>query len=720
MAVDNSGLPDGFVLDKSPQQTQSQNSSLPAGFVLDNQPSGPGYAPEQLTQPAPEFQGSPVSLLERAKVGLMADQDAQVKELSKQFKYVQPMPDGRIAVGNDLNNIKPVSSDELLNDSLGHIADHIKDAVMAASMTFGAGEAALAARGAGAVTRGLAQAAGAGIGAGVAQAGSEAVTPDNNLQDAAGRVALQTAFGAATDGLLQGAGFIGKKLVGAKTAALWGDTLNPQADGEIPNDPSKRPDLAEYIAQGTNPSKAVQIQQKLFQLTGNVDPRNIHSIATFGPENIYNDPVNNNPNTINDIAQGVVRAVKINADKLDSQLKDAASAFDNSQYNKANPDMRLNLNDQYQKYLQGLQKDRIGTIAKNDNGDVVGFNFSNYPSVKQDVNVHKQFMQELSKLTDGKLQNNNISSTLKTNQGQLTRSDIEGKIAGLQAIQPDITNQKIADVFGTDVNSLKKFRSGISQSSDISGNTFILPSQLRKMDIGEGLKMEQGFKVFKDDPHIARFFKTPEDPLQTGVNAGKKDTSLYGEINRIANISGNPQAKAYISARSSFKDYLQSLDNLHAVGGPELRLQGRNVLGVTEDAAKWLGRSTTIDTTQAKAMDALQAKLPYNFVAPSLKWSTANGVGKVNPNFFRFGMLMNFLTSPFGHVIHGANFVGGALTASSYGLKKLTSLTLGRGLKGSGSNIVHNKAVSTASDMAKRQLLMNVLNSSQQKISPTQ
>lgn len=659
MAID-SGLPQGFVIDNQSQsQTQSSDSSLPQGFVLDNQSDSGGYAPQQLTQPAQEFQGSPVSLLDRARIGLMSNQESQVKELSKQFKYVQPMPDGRIAVGNDLNNIKPISSDEFLNDSLGHIADHIKDAVTAAAMTVGAGEGALAARGAGALAKGLAQAAGAGTGAGLVQAGSEAITPDNNIQDAAGRIALQTAFGAATDGLLQGAGMLGNKLVGAKTAKLWGDTLDKEGQ---PIEASKRPDLAEYIVQGKNPSKAVQVQQKLFQLTGGVDPRNIHSIATFGPEEIYGNPINSNPNTINEVSNGVIRSVKITADKLDSELKDAASALNSSKYNKSNPDMKVDLNSQYQKYLQGLEKDRIGTVQRNDKGDIIGFNFSEYPSVKQDINVHKQFLNELQKIGEGKEQTN-------------------------------VTNiQQLKDV--------------------MEGRTQVLPSQLKKIDIGEGLKMEQGFKVFKDDPHIVRFFKTPEDPLNTGVNVGKIDTSLYGEINRIANKVGSQEAKKYISARNSFKEFLQSLDNLKAVGGPELRLQGRNLAGVTEDAAKWLGKSTTIDTAQAKAMDALQSKVPYSFVSPSLKWATANSIKTVNPNFFRFGMLMNFITAPFGHALHAANFLGGLATATPQGLKALTSIGLKRGAGNvASSNIINKVTTSPITDMAKRQAILGILNS---------
>lgn len=708
MAIDDGGLPQGFVVDSTAQsQPQSQtNTTLPQGFVVDSQ-QGSGYAPQQLTLPAQEFQRSPISLLDRAKIGLMSNQDSQIAELSKQFKYVQPMPDGRIAVGNDLNNIKPISSDELLNDSLGHIADHIKDAVTVAAMAIGAGEGALAARGAGALTKGLSQAAGAGVGAGVVQTGSEIVSPNNNVQDAAGRIALQTAFGAATDGLLQGAGMLGNKLVGSKTANLWGKTLDKEGQ---PVDVTVRPDLAEYIAKGENPSKAVQIQQKLYQLTGGVEPQTTHAIATFGPEEIFNNPINNNPNTINDIAQGVVRSVKVNADKLDSQLKEAASKFNDSSFNKSNSEMKVDLNAQYKKYLQGLEKDRIGTIQRNDNGDVIGFNFSKYPSTKQDVNVHKQFMDELSKLTDGKPVISNSQTTLKTLEGNLTRSEVEDKITALRSVGSN--PQEIAKALGTDLVTLRNFRSGINLESKITGDTFILPSQLKKIDIGEGLKMEQGFKIFKDDPHIARFFKTPEDPLNTGINTGMTDTSLYGEINRIANKIGSSEAKSYISARSSFKEFLQALDNLHAVGGPELRLQGRNVAGVVEDAAKWLGKSTTIDTKQASMMDALQSKIPYNFVSPSLKWSTANSIKTVNPNFFRFGMLMNFLTAPFGHALHAANFLGGLATATPQGLKALTSIGLRKqGENIASRNIINNVTSSPVVDMAKRQAIMSLLNS---------
>ena len=68
-----------------------------------------------------QFGGSPLSFVQRAALSFAGDNKENV--LKRDFKFVEKLPNGKFAVGNDIRSLQPIDPDGVFNDMLGDIAD---------------------------------------------------------------------------------------------------------------------------------------------------------------------------------------------------------------------------------------------------------------------------------------------------------------------------------------------------------------------------------------------------------------------------------------------------------------------------------------------------------------------------------------------------------------------------------------------------------------------
>src|SRR3990167_7933422 len=113
---------EAFLAGSSNQATQTEESpkssieaDAEAFLSSKQQSSGAPSAMEGL-------QGeSPLSFTQRAALSFAGDNKENV--LKRDFKYVEKLPNGKFAVGNDLRELQPIDPEGVFNDMLGDIAD---------------------------------------------------------------------------------------------------------------------------------------------------------------------------------------------------------------------------------------------------------------------------------------------------------------------------------------------------------------------------------------------------------------------------------------------------------------------------------------------------------------------------------------------------------------------------------------------------------------------
>lgn len=267
----------------SQDNTPPTEQELEQIFASNNQQSQQQSGNALLSDtPIPE-EKSAVSIPTRAWLSFHDKQD-QEKILKKDFSIVQPQPDGNFLVGNDSRDLQPVTPDGLLNDLAGKLADHAADIPVIAGQL---GALALVPE---VAIPGRIAASAAGAGAG--QAISSTIG-EKKLNELATDVAISSAFGAAGEGLVQGA-VTGSKVLAPKISNMLGklNTNSAEKTGVAPE--------ATPFAKTTT---------KLFKYLANVPEESTQTFFKYGMQEM-NNPTWFKKETILPLVDDTVKALE--------------------------------------------------------------------------------------------------------------------------------------------------------------------------------------------------------------------------------------------------------------------------------------------------------------------------------------------------------------------------------------------------------------------------
>ncbi len=238
-------------------------------------------------------QASPLSFQERVILSF-SDPETKRNILAERFKFVQDLPNGKLAVGNNIREMRPIDPEGLFNDVPGDLADiasiipPIAGQITGGILGIPGGPAGVVAGGA--VGAGLGELASKGIGRGLG-------VNEQNAQSVATDVLVSSAFGALGEGIglgLKAAGpFIAKQGTRAVNAIL------------------KRNPLKREL--GTS------ILAKTLKVASNVEPEATRVALKFGPDQIFNK-FNSNSKNIVQVSREVVDDIFAHRTELGNQL----------------------------------------------------------------------------------------------------------------------------------------------------------------------------------------------------------------------------------------------------------------------------------------------------------------------------------------------------------------------------------------------------------------
>lgn len=239
-------------------QLEQQSNVIPLD-QLEQQISGSGFRdipPERINK-------SPISIMERLKLSF-ADDLGRENYLNKKFRFVQRLPNGKFAAGNNAQDIRPIDPEGIFNDVLGDLADVAGEVPVIAGQILGATKGTLVAPVAGTIAGGaLGAAAGETARIGIGQA--LGVRESKAIEEAVD-IAIVGAFGAGGEILGQGLKFGGRglsKLAKAK--------------------------LTKAVKTSTNPSKMLHALGKVFKITAAVDPDDVVVAGMYGFDDALSD-----------------------------------------------------------------------------------------------------------------------------------------------------------------------------------------------------------------------------------------------------------------------------------------------------------------------------------------------------------------------------------------------------------------------------------------------
>lgn len=224
------------------QQTQQQSSNF----------RDPSTAPD-----APKK--SPIDFLERVVLSF-ADDEGRESKLRSKFSIVEKLENGKFAVGNSRDDIRPIDPEGVFNDVLGDLADVVGEIPIIAGQILGTTAGALAEIPSGPVPTTL-------IGAGLGSAGGTVVKKaigkmfgvnQEKAMTMATDVAINGLLGTAGEGIAQGLKFGGRGL--SNVAKKFFD---------------------KSIKTSTNPSKALNVLGKVIKVTAAVNPEDTITAGTY-------------------------------------------------------------------------------------------------------------------------------------------------------------------------------------------------------------------------------------------------------------------------------------------------------------------------------------------------------------------------------------------------------------------------------------------------------
>ena len=270
-------------------------------------------------------QPSPLSLGERVRLSF-ADDVGRKQFLERKFRVVSRLPNGKFAVGDNIQDLRPIDPEGLFNDILGDMADIVGEIPVIAGQV---GGTVL-----GAPAGGVGAVAGAGAGAGVGQAGKAIIgrlagVRGGTAQEEATDVALNAAFGATAQGVVG----LSKALVARGLAPLF----------------SKAADKA--IA--TNPKVAGTLA-KTFKITAAVDEDATLAAAKHGFNNTFTKKFLN-PKSSETIAKDLSAAIESQRNLLGGQVRQAVSGLSKA----TNNGKVISLEDTFRQFTQDLQAIKV-------------------------------------------------------------------------------------------------------------------------------------------------------------------------------------------------------------------------------------------------------------------------------------------------------------------------------------------------------------------------
>lgn len=249
---------------------------------------------------------SPISVGERLKLSF-ADDVGREKYLRNKFQFVERLPNGKFAVGENIKNLQPIDPEGIFNDVLGDIADVVGEVPVIAGQILGTIGGAAAEIPTGPIPTTISGAAiGAGAGSVVKQGiGKILGVNERKAQDMATDVAIEALFGAAGEGLAQGTKAIGKRIIAPKLTKL----------------------LDKTVKESNSPGKAVQSIAKLFKATANVNENSTLAAFkygiddTFSKTNLYDEKaviplIQNLMSTLDDTTKSIGKDIYKSTKKL--------------------------------------------------------------------------------------------------------------------------------------------------------------------------------------------------------------------------------------------------------------------------------------------------------------------------------------------------------------------------------------------------------------------
>jgi hypothetical protein len=245
---------------------------------------------------------SPISILERLKLSF-ADNVGREQYLRNKFQFVRQLPNGKFAVGNNPENIRPIDPEGLFNDVLGDLADVVGEIPVIAGQILGTIGGAAAEIPTGPVPTTI-------LGAATGAAGGEAVKKligkglgvnEQQASEMATDIAITGAFGAAGEGLIQASKFAGlgiKRAVAPRIGRLF-DRIFKRIIKEAP-------DQAPIAARGL---------AKTLNILSSTPEKSTLTFAKYGFSEM-NDPKHFNPKAVVGLVDDLANALKTGRNDL--------------------------------------------------------------------------------------------------------------------------------------------------------------------------------------------------------------------------------------------------------------------------------------------------------------------------------------------------------------------------------------------------------------------
>lgn len=238
-------------IDEAASQLSQQSNSQQYGFTKAQLPKVDSVTSDK----------SPLTILERLKFSFANDAGRE-QSLRQKYRFVERLPNGKFAVGNNRNDIKPIDPEGIFNDVIGDFADIVGELPVIAGQIAGTAIGA----GSGLFTAGTTSVPGAMVGAGLGAAGGTGIKRImgqllgvDTAEKVVGDMALSGMFGAVGEGLGATVG-IAKRGLTNKARVL----------------------LDKSIKSSANPSKSLVALSKLFRMTSAVAPDDFIVAGTYG------------------------------------------------------------------------------------------------------------------------------------------------------------------------------------------------------------------------------------------------------------------------------------------------------------------------------------------------------------------------------------------------------------------------------------------------------
>ena len=315
---------DGTVIEFEGEPTDEDIQS-----AYEQSQSSAQFSRTEIKPPIETAKGSPLSVAERARLSFYGDDnEGRVSDLKKKYAFVEQLPDGKLAVGNDPRSLQPIDPQGMFNDLLGDTADVVAEIPVVAGQLGGAAMGTATQPGMGTVIGGGAGAmAGEAVKKGIGLA--IGVNP-GSASEVATDIALTGLFGAGSEGLV----------IGAKAT----------------NQHVIAPFIKKTLTKATQSNPGVtNLLSKVFKITAGVDEAATQGAAKYGYNETLRGPFLDEGYVVplsQQIADDVAKSVKTLGDDVSTAASRLVAKTNNSRV--------IDLTDSFQQLTQDLQK--IGVL----------------------------------------------------------------------------------------------------------------------------------------------------------------------------------------------------------------------------------------------------------------------------------------------------------------------------------------------------------------------